>query len=136
MSIKNYYGVRVANQMGWSKVIRQANKDGGVIITTNGKIVGYVVGVSSLDIDEEELEQVLDKNNDFMDYSKEYYFNMIQQIAKNVLKKYFSQANQTLKKSLKDETFKDKDLIKAEIASIMAEMFESYASQLVQNKKN
>jgi len=54
----NIYGVRVANQMGWSKVIKEADQDGGVVITSNGRAVAMIVPLYGADIDFDKLRSV------------------------------------------------------------------------------
>lgn len=86
----NIYGIRVANQMGWSKVIKQSEEAGGSIITSNGKVVAMVVSIAEFNIDGDFITQNIDDipNNASKFFFKHYYGYFITRVVGKLLKSF------------------------------------------------
>ena len=67
--------------MGWSKVIKEAEQDGGVVITSNGKSVALVVSLSDVNVDGDELKEAF--SHPFMG---RIYSSMIPVVVAKVIK--------------------------------------------------
>ncbi len=97
----NIYGVRLANQMGWSKVIKEAEQDGGVVITSNGKSVALVVSLSDVNIDGDELKEAF--SHPFMG---RIYSSMIPVVVAKVIKEMIVEVKTDL--VMKNDNKKDR----------------------------
>lgn len=67
--------------MGWSKVIKESDQNGGVVITSNGKAVALVVSLSEVSVDADELKEAFSHL-----YMGNVYSSMITMISTKIIK--------------------------------------------------